>query len=1692
MAKLSKIAKSLILGTIILSACCQKAEAFFWPPLPGEPVFDAGNNVSKIGGQALKYTHMLKSVLSSGNAEDLLGLKGGILDGPWKSSPKKMDEPGKLKTPGKGAVAGSSFLGIDEESVDEKQFFNAYHTLFFTHDFDAQGIEGASEALLETAYKNKAEEYRQDVAIDTYVTAKLAEDYLTTVDEMLNRLEKCQRQHEYSPDKCKFFGLTMEKSSETAKDSAASDSDENNKAQLAATRNAYIVSVVYDRLLRAIEDLAAMEAIFQSAQQMGIAKPISANEKQSSADEYINTNYRFAYADSQKYISAKGTPIIKFKNRISECDGKSASERCPQINTQKTEVQNIDSMDDLKYLQPIEDKINKAVIVHNLKSTLPQLKSQYRQYLLQKEIRERAQRLVEASENCVVNFLKNYTEEGGATDVEQAWYGGQNFAPMDPNRFDYGKRKGISAELIKDYDSKSTDITIGSNGDCKGFYEANSCPAGYEWNKNECCETDKTLCACEVAMITQEISDSQEENTKITKLDILRDASTGDPADTDNFIEGNKAEKIGQGNRESTEFTWYLGRKALFDIMKRLNLKFKPWNDQKMLQAEYLRNKYRNIGLIILSTDQAVASFKIAKKKAESYVNAEAEQILRNAVNCESTQQAISKANAKYCPGYSKCTVKENDGIITIKRERREIRYKKDGTSYTVTIPVPDKQEPQYVSLGSSCTYTKGGLLTGCVTPGCIVNQYFSTRWQDSDVFYGQAKGAGRIVAVDKLAAVITERTDQEQIVTKLVEEHKDKIKNARTAVKLAIENLTTVNQEIDKATINKNTATTELNKSTQRLNEIKTEIAALKKRKDKIKENEIYSKEDKCTLNIRIGELVNEYDCIDPNDSKKPQYNCADEGCNKLKMCAKKADCSKYLTIWNETNGGMLEKAVKEDGDKLKGLTPNEIETEKAKDKLYISVADAEDKQKYYSEVLTGKRALLGELKNNIEKLKSALQEATEKFAEEYLDAEEEAQEAIEGKNQEYEDFMVTPSGESQPYQMRNEQKKVCCKKGFLGVCREKCPQKIEKNNLEATFMTFKNMFADGKTLQDVMKNEVKKVFGQDLNGLVSALPEEIVYKTPWLNGRLGAAAVKEAVILMAAQELTSKMNYADAIVANAVERAKTKVDSFAKDHKINGEIKEEPDVAYLEKPSGDHKQLLNDLRSISESVEESPNIFGIPEDAEFSGMLEKEDASSTSVESAGQITDNAFFAGLPARGNNYRNKEGSDKNAGRDYIAPRDMLSSLPPLREVFYFSSAEYDDVPQENGKPVITELLLGKYCDENNKCEYEYLPEIWLHILARPNLRADKKYQQTFIERSFGRNKLNELVTNTLPNNGIKDARDEDYRAIIGRAGVYPCRKSGTIVDMGGGDTVKNMNFKTRAGKPTDLKIAGELPECQEVELSGKLVKHLLADHGIKDVKDSEPYGKTNEEMHSKHSELGQLLAKDLKYRPLQENIQKYLMNQDKEITQNDINRQKAERASFKRNVLGSFLDAVKTEHNAYQNMKQSETVIQDSMEKLCEQLKKIHGEEFDVELCKTQELAVTYKDMAYYEYDKNDRFGKIRCSESSYYEQIFCELDRLKNGFVNDAKAKLGKIKAENNAYINERLDKINKYIGPKGILIVDSNEIATIRPDATVEGYKTTVVDNAKANREVLLDTVEEGLLSMENQSQTVAYCPVY
>lgn len=1674
MIKFSKVLKSIAISGLLIVVCAKTASAFLpIPPMPGEPVFDGLNFPNK----AISVLHSgyseAQTAIAALRSQNLKSLKGSFsnLNTITKEGKQNLADFKGAKMPGNKEFAGFNVNGVkvDKGSTDENQYREMYHALFFT--YPSEDSEGEYKYdVLKTAYKHKKDEYKQDVIVDTYLKARFTEDYLVKVDETILRLEQCVI-GEKEGSECIFFGMQVAKPS-SAKNNTDKP-DENGSGHMGAVMNAYVVSTVYDRLLRIVEDLTAAEAIFRASQQIDLAKPVAVSEaKESNAAEYIDNGMRFVYNSSHDNFHAKSLLNGTMGNFCK--DGK-VDPRCPSVNKDKTTLKSVTDSSILLRLKQLDSKIEEAIEIHNMKSRLNEYKTMYLQYLTFKEIHDKALNTLKVSDTCVVNFLDKHSPEG-KTGAE-IWYGKAKIATSEHNKYDM--RQGLSGELIKKYNEKSAEITIGEgSGECKGYYEV--CPENYEKVEDESCtQGTQTYYRCSVKIVELDADDTA---SKVDLLDSEAEQSkfANNWKDTDGFMDGSDSETIQNDNRKETELTWNIGRDGILKIMED-GAKFNLWNDQKVFQAEYLRNKYRNLRLIVEATDQGSLSYGIGSNLAANKI-VDTPDIVSGLISrmakCKKMEDAIVLAKQKYCNGKNSdtCTVIENNGnIVTTK-----YFYKNGKKEIYAGYPI---SEPQKVSQTQNCTYETSSSLSEnsineqlediCFTPTCMIQKFYPT------VFGKKAENIiankNRTIATDKLAEVISTRQTQETILNNWLRKQVSDIENKKLQVTNQKKSLKDINEKIDATRKNKNKYKKAYDESSSRLATIDNEIQELQNRWIILGDKEgvtpdLNSKDpDEQSIARKMQTLNTEKDCI---NSKISDNNI----CTKYIKNTPDAE-NKFMRLSD------IEKFMREDDVKINSYTER-LET--------------------YKKIIDG--------------LEEEVSVMTSDFADEYIVKATAMQIAIETSNDEFENFLEDKDGNAQPYRMLSSSYKECYKYYPLGLgCKKEGPGRLTTEN---TATTLTNVMHDngGRVNDNILKNTIKeelesKFFNKTaLNNLFNTLNiSEKIYVDNSYSELLGGAGylnttavinkIKEELINIAANEIATIINNSDDAAKDEVDQAKEKIKGFTDIYSLSGNPLQAPNSSIYDPKQyseirKSHMNLIKKLRqpsnstTVSAGITDLSEIFGIPEADEMKSMLN--DNSSADNENKEEFADAEYFVGLPARGKTYKIKEGNsvsyttDNNAGREFLAPMSPMTGLPPLREVFYFSAVDYDEVPQKDGKPVISHLLGCKYADQNGECLQEYLPEIWLQLLARPNLRADGKYQQTFIERSFTQDEINNLVRNQLANMAIPGAKDEHYRTIIGRSGVYPCKTdNGVIVDIDGGDDVKNMQFMKR-----NSAIGEILPICREVSVASGKLTHKLADHGKDGVVDSQALKKVSSALlYENYSELGQLLTVDLKYRPLQQNIQKYLLdNEDANKAKNDISRQKAERASFKRNVMGTFLDAAIAEDKANKALIQVEKNMRESFETLCNKLEAldIHTTDVaDTKGCVDKLMQDNLKELS----DEGINCTK-NLTKESYYTNIFCAIDAKKDEKLSviqkDRKGLNISDSDRTKIIVKEQLENIDKNISS---LTVDSDEYVIIRPEELVDKEK---VIQAKVDNELVHKNMEEGFNSMKNQTQSVAYCPRY
>lgn len=1782
MKKISKKLHYLLLVGAMCMTVSQKAVAFgFLPPLPPDFVVDIPGDAGKISSNVQAMLRQLETYRSQLNSLNLDALKGMLGQAFTISTPKSVG-----RGDAKAVTIGD--IHIEKGSVSETDYFNAYGKLFFEYPPVPNGI---TTTVMQTAYKHKANEYLQDIIIDTYVTGRVTEDYLALVEKTIERLGRCQDGSDTG--NCKFFGMQF--SDVPSISDNAADAPGDDKGQLGVATNGYIITTMYDRLLRIIEDLTATEAIYRAAKQNGLVRPVS---PQSSADTYIDTKYHFAYHQTNETSYAKG--IV---STAAPCEKDPSRPGCANASHDKAEIIGMDSAEILGKLQQIDQWQQEAMILHNLRVQLPGYKTQYRKYLKAKEIHEKTLRALKKNDECARDFIKNHEAKKDDPDLVwdiDRWKGVSeynNYAGLVKANNQYKDRKGLSASLIADYELAVNETIMGSEGECSGYYR--ECPSGYvlKYKTDEdgkevpvTCDTNKEYFACTMEMVTMDtssIEDNPNAANNFEGTELLQNSSDEDRIATESRI---KAEK-----------TWRIGRNKLMSLTEDHKLKFKPWNDQKSMQALYLRRKYNNIKTIINSTDDAFNSFKIVTSKLTEMVDENqykaADDTILGGVNkwVQAASRCVSPANvtdnmiknsgfcsnayidsAHPCPANVVRDV--NGGKVTASKTTG--RYVEDGK---YVYPSTSVTWNQIVSTDASkCAFRQAeatfspnmATASNCpatwdLTPSFLIKHYFpevdgmggckTTLEAQATNMRNKATNNQRVVAWDKLADVIDKRIENDAKVNTLVRRYNNEQNARKNAITSYKNQLNNISKKIDVATKTKNAARKLKSRAEDRISSIDEEISYLIDQVSFLKSQKTIDYAQICSNEVQQYKLNYEKAAI---EEKSVAWKTP-ESCNTVR----KSDKSFNLDV-TEVAGLSINKFIMSFNE---AYDAQKDELKKSKDNKSVRPSETKVIISNQDTLIDNYKITRDEINKKIQETQDAMTAAAENFANpesvkddkgqelSYIVVATDAQEALDESNNNFEKFVEGG------HRMQRTREYHCYKPLFHSrVCEPIDPN--EKDNLEATMV----QYIYGKGLEDAIRQGLEETWTGDskLTSLVQSLSQNMHIPAKFVADEsflveLGIPAglttttevvrmIKEKIVQYAVEQIAEKIRWSDSVIEQERTAASEEVDSIVmnplglNDEKISaGNLnnisnhdlyakgawinkKHNDLVASLRKPkyADAFKFVDGDLSS----------IWGIPD----------------KIYEDNQFRDSEYFIAKPARGVKYLNNNGAvvtDANAGRDFKAPQEPLLNLPPLREVFYFNALDYDDMPRNGDVPTLTNFLNLKYHNlaalgikDSEAEKWEYLPQVWLYLLARPNTRNDGNYQQTFVEDSYGDGTIQDLISGS----------DQDYNAVIDRSGVYPCKLKNfgaayPYVDAAGGNGVGDIRFYKRASLPSGVKER----ECLEIEAKNGIT-HLMADHVPDENGNLHDYqkdiGTTNISAHDTLSELGQMFRFDdnkLKYRALQRNIHEYLL--DNNHTDNDINRRKAEAASFKRNIFGSFLEMVNYEHNAKKNLDTSEKNVKNSLNSLCTQ---IHaqgvtvgtGDDInDSEACvkvimDNGGLASSADDKIYGE---SEQYGKINNvdvyagvgrNNSRYYDKIYYLLAdqeaKLLNNAMNGAAAPAptkegedptmcGTVKNRHCGYkdilskftplererVQERLSAIVQYFNAfngddKGVVYLSPDKVGKLKKvlldKKSAQSEMLAEVNNAKADATTGFESDDRSIQSMDSQNSSVPYCPIY
>lgn len=518
--------------------------------------------------------------------------------------------------------------------------------------------------------------------------------------------------------------------------------------------------------------------------------------------------------------------------------------------------------------------------LHNLKAQLGEYKSQYRKYLKAKEIHERMLKVLEKSDQCTAGFFDRYSNGQGAS----IWYGGS--APAKAN--DHDSRSGLSRTVIEEYQKDTTDTILGTkSSECDGFYE--SCPDGYRLDETNPCQyedasgktvTSSTMFACVLDTVT---SDTESEQPAVDFEPKLAESyemeglkNTREYNDTDFLIDGTQADDIQTDNRVKAEKGWRIGYNHVMELTENGTLQFEPWNDQKNLQSEYLRNKYRNMRMIVKAVDEGMMSYRVAKTQAEKYGRVgPIEKVLPAVTACKLTTDATKDAWNQECGDFSGgCSVSGDTASCSGTKTIMCTCYNSDGEPYScsktlhcsisgsndtgwitgskeegcVPTTVPIKYDQRIKSLSGGCAFPKANTTyeasledksgkcpgTWDFSTKFLVQKYMPAvvgSWKNGGGFESTCPGsldsqtthlfdnthaAGRVVASDRFEDILKKRKEVEQRLQSMVTQYESEMKSLKAQLKSTIVARKSHSERLSQATDTKNEAVQERQRSLQ------------------------------------------------------------------------------------------------------------------------------------------------------------------------------------------------------------------------------------------------------------------------------------------------------------------------------------------------------------------------------------------------------------------------------------------------------------------------------------------------------------------------------------------------------------------------------------------------------------------------------------------------------------------------------------------------------------------------------------------------------------------------------------------------------------------------------------------------------------------------------------------------------------
>lgn len=519
---------------------------------------------------------------------------------------------------------------------------------------------------VKAAYAEMGEQLKMDTTLEMFITAKEMEKELLGKEpgkeitptaqnladlgilKQIDLIESCLVEGK----NCDVIGLDA--CVESKKGSESEEGKENDEDNVCYWNSALQAEKFYDAVMRYNEFLVSMHAQYQAV--LGIEKLAKIREKNDNKND--NSSLQIV-PKTQDYVSSMISADMAFAD-MSDAE-KQANEDLHDYNEMLATHENVmggefeendkasgfesalDGRDadlaSMSVLAEVQDDLNKAMRVHNLKQLLPDYRRVYQDYNTAKKQHDLALENIAVSGGCITDMLNPYY-----SDAKVAWHGNDcqyfekgklicHYKPEqtfdENNAKDEGdlntacpgdeghkcyvislaeaetKAKGISGYLVTLY-AKAKDMEATSDAD--SFIEAKTEEGRADTNVART-TIDSSFTQEEGKDMFVATRDQDEKEGKEGRLGILEQATQ--KADNENDSSSSHLKDQRQGDEEKANarkdgiLRWVLGSLAAKEVAVDLDTgehnfgnrsgKFPLWTDQKIFYNQYIDGKYDNI-----------------------------------------------------------------------------------------------------------------------------------------------------------------------------------------------------------------------------------------------------------------------------------------------------------------------------------------------------------------------------------------------------------------------------------------------------------------------------------------------------------------------------------------------------------------------------------------------------------------------------------------------------------------------------------------------------------------------------------------------------------------------------------------------------------------------------------------------------------------------------------------------------------------------------------------------------------------------------------------------------------------------------------------------------------------------------------------------------------------------------------------